>query len=136
MPEATPDFLRQLWEWASDPRLTLVLVAIIFILLWRGRRRARLLRDLRSEQHSQRVRGGYVAEALAPLARHFPVEVGKPGTTTVFLGQPIDYLHFDPEEGVSFIEIKSGNAHLSPGQRQLRDRIEEGAVAWHEMRLP
>ncbi len=130
------DALAGLWQKLGDPRLTLALALIVVVLLWWGRGRAARLRALERERHGLRVRGGHVAEALAPLAKPFPVDVGKPGTTTVFLGQPIDYLHFDPDEGISFIEIKSGAARLNDVQRRLRERVDEGSVRWYEMRMP
>jgi len=63
----------------------------------------------------------------------FPCEIDKPGTTTVFIGQPVDYVHFDPEEGVTFIEVKSGNAKLSRVQRMIKARIQAGDVKWREV---
>ena len=104
-----------------------ILIGLLFAALRRTRAEAR---ELRGRLHGERVKGGYVAESLAPLAEEFPVDVGKPGTSTVFLGQPIDYIYFDPEMGVSFIEVKSGRSDLSKRQRQLRDRIDEGRVEW------
>ena len=88
-----------------------------------------------SQKKSSEVRLGHISEQLAPVLEEFPVEVGKPGTSLVFLGQPVDYVYFDPEEGVSFIEIKSGASRLNAVQRALRDQIENGRVEWHEMRI-
>lgn len=106
------------------------------LLLWRLHARARLaLADLRFERRSDDVRGGRLAESLAPLVGGFPVDVTKPGTSTVFLGQPVDYVHFDPDEGVTFVEIKSGGAQLSPRQRRLRELVEQGRVRWETFRV-
>lgn len=87
------------------------------------------------EKKSSEVRVGKVVESIAPFLDDFPVDVRKPGTSTNFLGQPIDFIHFDPEEGVSFIEVKSGNAALSPTQRKIKRLIEEGKVRWIEYRV-
>ena len=76
-----------------------------------------------------------MAESLAPLAADFPVDVDKPDTSMVFLGQPIDYIHFDPEDGITFIEVKTGRSGLSARQRRLRDLVEDGQVSWHTHRV-
>lgn len=88
-----------------------------------------------SQKKSSEVRTGKIAESLAPLTNQFPVDVTKAGTATVFVGQPLDYIHFDPEEGITFIEIKSGKSALSSSQKQLRKAIEEGRVFWEEVRI-
>ncbi|MEM9405976.1 MAG: Holliday junction resolvase-like protein [Acidobacteriota bacterium] len=95
----------------------------------------RRIRAVRAQQKSSEVRLGLLTETLAPLAEAFPVEVGREGTSTVFLGQPVDYVHFDPEEGVTFIEVKSGVSKLSPKQAALRRRVERGDVFWETLRI-
>lgn len=118
---------------ASPVPLGWMLVLIVVLLLLIGVARAGRLRDRREQAtraKSAEVRLGHVVESLAPLLDDFPVDVTKPGTATVFLGQPFDYLHFDPEAGLFFIEVKSGGSQLSPRQRQLRDAVEAGAVRW------
>lgn len=112
-----------------------LLLLLVVALGWGLVNRQRSLRRLRSELHGTRVRGGYVAESLAPLIDDFPVDIGKPGCATVFLGQPVDYVHFDPDEGVTFIEVKSGSADLSARQRRFRQLVEEGRVRWETYRV-
>jgi predicted Holliday junction resolvase-like endonuclease len=93
------------------------------------------VQKVKSEQKRSEVKLGRISETLAPFLDTFPVDVEKPGTTTVFLGQPVDYVHFDPDEGIVFIEVKSGDAKLTKTQRALRDRIKEGKVLWKEVRI-
>ena len=88
-----------------------------------------------SKQKSGEVRLGMLAETLAPYVDCFPVDVAKAGTSTVFIGQPIDYIHFDPDTGVTFIEIKSGKAKLNPSQVAIRKRVQSRQVHWREMRI-
>ncbi len=110
------------------------LVAVLgLLLIWFLRvtwRQARQVSALRSRLHGAGVRRGFAGEALAPLLESFPVDVDKEGTATLFLGQPVDYVHFDPNEGVTFIEVKSGTSGLSQRQRLVRQRIEAGQVRW------
>ena len=112
-----------------------LLLLLVAALLWALVNRQASLRRARRDLHGTRVRGGHVAESLAPLLGDFPVEIGKPGTATLFLGQPVDYLHFDPDEGVTFIEVKSGSAALSARQRRFRELVEEGRVRWETYRV-
>jgi predicted Holliday junction resolvase-like endonuclease len=127
---------------ADEPALLRALLVAVVVLLaaclvsWRRHAATRRsLAQLRFEQKSGEVRGGHLAESLAPLVDGFPVDVRKPGTATAFLGQPVDYVHFDPDEGVVFVEIKSGGAQLSPRQRRLRELVESGRVRWETFRV-
>jgi hypothetical protein len=88
-----------------------------------------------SQKKSSEVRTGKIAESLAPILEDFPVDVKKDGTSTVFLGQPIDFIHFDPAEGITFIEVKSGGARLSESQQRLKKLIEDGQVRWETFRI-
>ena len=124
---------------AAGPWILLGLVLLMALVAWQLARTVRRLRvALRlaeSRAHGRSVRRGLLGEALAPLLESFPVDVEKPGTTTLFVGQPVDYLHFDPEQGVTFVEIKSGRARLSRKQEQLRALVEAGHVRWQTLHL-
>jgi hypothetical protein len=126
----------------GEPTLARVLLAVIVALLvtcfalWRRQAALRRsLADLQFARRSEDVRGGRLAESLAPLLEGFPVDVQKPGTATVFLGQPVDYVHFDPDDGVVFVEVKSGGSQLSARQRRLRELVEAGRVRWETYRV-
>lgn len=111
--------------------LILVLKPLVWWLFSFDSRIAALLHQKKSSE----VRLGKITESLAPLLDDFPVDIHKPGTSTVFLGQPIDFIHFDPDEGVTFIEVKSGGARLNDAQRRIKELIESGAVAWTTYRV-
>lgn len=87
-------------------------------------------KKLFSQKKSTEVRTGHIVEKFAPFLNEFPHD---PSSAT-FLGQPIDYIIFG-EDGVTFSEIKSGNAQLSKKQRLIRDHIKEGRVFWEEIRI-
>lgn len=88
---------------------------------------------------SQIVKGGQIAEQLAPLLPGFCDEYNPKDAR--FLGHPIDFVIFDGlEDGdvrrVVFVEIKSGtSANLNGRQRQVRRAIENGAVDFETLRL-
>ena len=115
--------------------VSVALVVLLVLLVLAVFNRQRQLRDLRRRFHGSRVRGGYVAEALAPLIDDFPVDVAKEDTATLFLGQPVDYVHFDPEDGITFVEVKSGSSDLSARQRRFRELVEAGEVFWATYRV-
>ncbi len=113
----------------------LLCLPLLKALLWRLFRFDSRLRTILSQTKSSEVRTGKLVETIAPLLEDFPVDIQKSGTSTVFLGQPIDFVHFDPDEGVTFIEVKSNDAALTSTQRRIRTCIEEGKVRWCEYRL-
>jgi len=57
-----------------------------------------------------------------------------------FLGSPVDFVVFDgldagALERVVFLEVKTGAAGLSARERQVRDAIQSGRIAWQELRV-
>ena len=111
------------------------LVLLVLWLLADRWRLARRCRELERRFVGNRVRAGHLGEAMAPLLDEFPVDARDPECTTVFLGQPVDYVHFDPREGITFVEVKSGRSDLSGKQRRLREHVEAGNVTWRTFRL-
>lgn len=109
-----------------------LLVALSLTCGWYWRRQ---LNRLRRQTRSGDVRRGYVTEAIAPFLDGFPVDVHREGTTTLFLGQPVDFVHFDPDSGVVFIEVKSGRSTLNERQRRFRALVESGAVRWETFKV-
>lgn len=128
----SPTFLSGL---AVGAVLLLVVLVVWRSLAWRLFAFDERIRRLRAQQKSAEVRLGQLTEALAPLVDEFPVDPTRPGTSTLFLGQPVDYVHFDPDEGVTFVEIKSADSKLSPKQVALRRRVEAGDVFWETFRI-
>lgn len=82
------------------------------------------------QKKSSEVKLGNISEKLAPFLDNFPCGA----QDAHFMGQPIDYIAFD-DEGVHFVEVKSGDARLSPKQKTIRDQIQAGKIHWHVMRI-
>ncbi len=78
---------------------------------------------LLSQKKSSEVRTGKIAEQISPFLSDYPLDP----RTARFIGDPIDFVHFD-EEKVTFVEVKSGKSQLSKKQRHIRDLIKEGKV--------
>jgi predicted Holliday junction resolvase-like endonuclease len=89
-------------------------------------------RGQRSAITQRAVVKGQLSEQLYPLLPSCPY----PLQDMKFLGQPFDYLVLKGyADGaiteVVFVDVKTGNARLSPIQRTLRDCITAGHVSWH-----
>lgn len=108
-----------------------LLLAFLRDLLWKLFAFDKILQQKKSAE----VRMGKIAETLSPVLDNFPIDIHKAGTSTVFLGQPVDYMHFDPEEGITFIEVKSGEARLSSSQRKLKSLVQKGKVRWVDFQV-
>ncbi|MBX7138182.1 MAG: hypothetical protein K1X83_09370 [Oligoflexia bacterium] len=113
----------------------LLLMPIIKWLAWKLFHFDQKVERIISQTKSSEVRLGKTAETLAPLLENFPVDVRKAGTSTVFIGQPVDFIHFDPDIGITFIEVKSGNSKLSLSQRKLKELIDNGQVEWVQFQV-
>lgn len=89
-------------------------------------------RRLLSQKKSSEVVLGQISEVIAPFIDSFPAKNQK---DVNFLGMPIDFIYFGPEE-VVFIEVKSGKSRLSKKQRTIRDQIKDGKVSFVTHRIP
>ena len=112
-----------------------IFIPLVKKLAWRLFRFDKEVEKILQQKKSSEVRLGKIAETLSPVLDDFPVDIYKEGTSTMFIGQPVDFIHFDPEEGVTFIEVKSGNSKLSASQQKLKELIEDGEVFWADYRV-
>jgi len=74
---------------------------------------------------------GQITEKLTPFLDEFTPHDPRQST---FLGQPIDYMVFG-DDVITFIEVKSGNAKLTTKQRAIKRLVQNGQVAWHEIKI-
>jgi len=113
----------------------IICLPLIKILIWKLFSFDSKVQGILSQKKSSEVRTGKVIEIIAPMLKEFPVDIKKEGTSTVFIGQPIDYIHFDPDEGITFIEVKSANARLNNTQKKIAEHIEKGNIFWAELKI-
>jgi len=52
-----------------------------------------------------------------------------------YLGEPIDFVGIKYDEGVDFIEVKSGKGRLSKDEEKLRDLIDTGRVNYVQLKV-
>lgn len=125
-----------------------VVIVAVAIAYWLGHTFARMKRDAywQGEIPSQRkdaitrsrsVIGGQFSEQLAPYLPDF----GFLPTECRFIGKPIDFIVFKGMDGknideVVFVEVKSGDAKLSPQEKALKETIQNKKVRWVEYRIP
>jgi len=92
------------------------------------RRRARE----RSERGAVSVNLGKILEKIAPVFKGFQYE---PRDCRA-LFEPIDYLVFrglstkGRVDSLAFVEIKTGGANLNEHQKQIKEAVQGGRVAW------
>lgn len=78
---------------------------------------------LLGQKKSSEVRTGKITEQISPFLADYPLSPD----TAHFLGDPIDFIHFEPNR-IVFVEVKSGQSKLSKKQREIRDMVKEGKV--------
>jgi len=86
---------------------------------------------------SRAILGGQFSEQLTPFLpdfKYLPTECR-------FVGKPVDLIVFKGMDDknineVVFVEVKSGNAKLSPQEKKLKETIEKKRVRWEEYRIP
>lgn len=83
-----------------------------------------------SQKKSSEVRTGLIVEQMAPFLEGFPYNPSEAN----FLAKPIDFVVFD-DDGIHFVEVKSGAAQLSPKQKKIRDLIENHKVTFEVYRI-
>lgn len=88
------------------------------------------LEKLMLQKKSSEVRTGLIAEQMAPFLADFPYNPAD----AKFLGQPLDLVVFS-EDGVHFVEIKSGSSQLSGKQRKIKEQIDNGLVSFEVYRI-
>lgn len=88
--------------------------------------------EILSQKKSSETRLGQISEHLVPFlenCKHDPKDMH-------FMGNPIDYLVFDFDEGsITFLEVKSGNSKPSRRQKTVKHIIKSGRVYYEELRI-
>jgi predicted Holliday junction resolvase-like endonuclease len=99
----------------------------------------------KSSDTSRNVIRGSISEQLAPL---IAPDMRKYNLSDLkFFGQPVDYIVFDgmsdERDGetntgniqIVFLDVKTGNARLSPIQEKIKSAVEKGNIRWETVRI-
>lgn len=112
----------------------LVLLVIIFYLYLMVKKELNILKSIHSklefDYKSMYVKHGKHFESFVPFMDEYPGEK----ESTVFIGNPIDFISFD-DDSVKFIEVKTGKSKLSEKQKKVKELIEEKKIKWYELRF-
>lgn len=101
------------------------------------RERRKAITD-RSQVGARSVNIGKIVEKIAPT---FPTFSFSPRDCRA-LFEPIDYVAFPgldkkrKVEAICLMDVKSGSARLTAGQREIRDAVVDGKVRFKNVRLP
>ena len=122
---------------------TLLLLFVIFLLvlliIFQEIRIKIKLKKIRQDavKRSNAVKGGQLAEQLAPFLPNFPCNPAD----AHFLGQPIDYIAFPGlcENGtvdeILMIEVKTNTSQLSSREKEIRESVKSGCIRYVEYRI-
>lgn len=93
----------------------------------------------RSQHWRRSILGGMFSEQIAPFLPGFPKDLK--ASEARFIGKPVDFIFFKgmDDQNISevvFVEVKSGNSHLSKNESWLRAAILEKRVRWEEYHIP
>ena len=100
---------------------------------------ARKLKKVRQDalKRSNAVKGGQLAEQLAPFLPNFPCNPAD----AHFLGQPIDYIAFpsicekNTVDEILLIEVKTNTSQLSSREKEIREAVKSGRIRYVEYRI-
>ena len=89
-------------------------------------------KTLLSQKKSSETRLGQISEHLVPFLENCPYNP----KDLHFLGNPIDYVIFDFDDGkITFLEVKSGNSKPSKRQKTIKNIIKSGRIFYDEIRI-
>ena len=119
--------------------LIFVIIVLVLLLIIQQIAVSRKLKKIRQDavKRSNAVKGGQIAEQLAPFLPNFPCNPAD----AHFLGQPIDYIAFPGlcEKGTAdeilLIEVKTGTSQLSAREKGIKQAVEAGRIRYMEYRV-
>lgn len=85
---------------------------------------------LLNQKKSSEVKLGKIGENMAPFFCAWPYDPNR----FRFIGDPIDGIQFCDDE-VVLVEIKTGKARLTQGQRRVKELVKEGKVKFATFRV-
>ncbi|MBR61404.1 MAG: endonuclease [Dehalococcoidia bacterium] len=111
--------------------IIVLLLALLFLLAIRqifGLRGD--IANLKSKRQSQSTKYGQITEQFMPWSLNYPYDPAK----FRFIGSPIDGIQFE-EDKVILMEFKVSTSQMTSVQRRVKRLVDEGKVAFEEIRL-
>ena len=119
--------------------LIFVIIVLVLLLIIQQIAVSRKLKKIRQDavKRSNAVKGGQIAEQLAPFLPNFPCNPAD----AHFLGQPIDYIAFpglcekNTVDEILLIEVKTNTSQLSSREKEIREAVKSGRIRYIEYRV-
>ena len=119
--------------------LIFVIILLLLLLIIQQITLSRKLKKIRQDaiKRSNAVKGGQLAEQLAPFLPNFPCSP----TDAHFLGQPVDYIAFpglcekNTVDEILLIEVKTNTSQLSNREKGIREAVKSGRIRYVEYRI-
>ena len=119
--------------------LIVVNIGLLLLLLFQAVRYRKELKNVRQDavKRSNAVKGGQLAEQLAPFLPNFPCNPAD----AHFLGQTIDYIAFtglcekNTVDEILLIEVKTNTSQLSGREKEIREAVKSGRIRYVEYRI-
>ena len=119
--------------------LIFVIIVLVLLLIIQQIAMSRKLKKIRQDaiKRSGAVKGGQLAEQLAPFLPHFPCDPAD----ARFIGKPVDFVAFPglddtgEAEEVLLIEVKTGTSQLSSREKGIKEAVKAGRVRYVEYRV-
>jgi len=114
-------------------------IVLLLLLIFQAVRYRKALKKVRQDavKRSGAVKGGQIAEQLAPFLPNFPCNPAD----AHFLGQPIDYIAFpglcekNTVDEILLIEVKTNTSQLSAREKEIREAVKSGRIRYVEYRI-
>lgn len=119
--------------------LIFVIILLLLLLIIQQITLSRKLKKIRQDaiKRSNAVKGGQLAEQLAPFLPNFPCNPAD----AHFLGQPVDYIAFpglcekNTVDEILLIEVKTNTSQLSNREKGIREAVKSGRIRYVEYRI-
>lgn len=114
-------------------------IGLLFLLFFQAVKYRKELKKVRQDavKRSGAVKGGQIAEQLAPFLPNFPCNPAD----AHFLGQPVDYIAFpglcekNTVDEILLIEVKTNTSQLSGREKEIREAVKSGRIRYVEYRI-
>ncbi|MBR5401055.1 MAG: hypothetical protein IK102_04510 [Treponema sp.] len=119
--------------------LIFVIIVLVLLLIIQQIAMSRKLKKIRQDavKRSNAVKGGQLAEQLAPYLPNFPCNPAD----ARFIGKPVDFVAFPgldqkgTADEVLLIEVKTGASQLSQREKAIKEAVKTGKVRYVEYRI-
>ena len=112
--------------------IILLLLLVLFFLFRRLLFLQKAYQEIQFTYRSSNVKHGQHWEHFVPFMDEFSKVAQR--ENFVFIGMPIDGICFD-DDGIKFIEIKTGKSQLNQKQKQVKDHVQKKNISWIELRF-